>query len=43
MTLSTCLRAMAKNLSFLRFRAVFVGYCPMFWGSVEIYKKYDSL
>jgi hypothetical protein len=34
---------MAKNSSFLHFRAVFVGYCPLFWGSVEIYKKYDSL
>jgi hypothetical protein len=22
---------------------VFVSYCPLFWGSVEIYMKYDSL
>jgi hypothetical protein len=43
MTLSTCLRGMAKTSLFLRFRAIFVGYCPLFWGSVEIYKKYDSL
>jgi hypothetical protein len=28
MTLSTCLRGMTKNLSFLHFRAVFVSYCP---------------
>jgi hypothetical protein len=43
MTLSTSLTGIAKNSSFLRFRAVFVGYCPLFWGSMEIYKKYDSL
>jgi hypothetical protein len=42
MTLSTCLRGMTKKSSFLRFRAVFVSYCPLFWGSVEIYKEYDS-
>jgi hypothetical protein len=34
---------MIKNSQFLCFRAVFVRYCPLFWGSVEIYKKYDSL
>jgi hypothetical protein len=28
MTLSTCLRDMTKNLSFLHFRAVFVSYSP---------------
>jgi hypothetical protein len=28
MTLSTCLRGMTKNSSFLRFRAIFVSYCP---------------
>jgi hypothetical protein len=33
---------MAKNSPFLHFRAIFVGYCPLFWGSVEIYKKFDS-
>jgi hypothetical protein len=43
MTLSTCLRGMTKNSSFLHFRAIFVSYCPLFWGSVEIYQKYDSL
>jgi hypothetical protein len=43
MTLSTCLRGMAKNSSFLRFRAIFVSYCPLFWGSGDIYKEYDSL
>jgi hypothetical protein len=34
---------MTKNSSFLRFRAVFVSYCPLFWGFVEIYKEYESL
>jgi hypothetical protein len=43
MTLNTCLRGMTKNSSFLSFRAVFMSYCPLFWGSVEIYKEYDSL
>jgi hypothetical protein len=43
MTLSTCLRGMTKNLSFLRFRAVFMSYCPLFWGSMEIYKEYDNM
>jgi hypothetical protein len=27
----------------LCFRAVFVGYCTLFWGFVDIYKEYDSL
>jgi hypothetical protein len=27
-TLSLCLRGMTKNSSFLRFRAIFVSYCP---------------
>jgi hypothetical protein len=43
MTLSTCLRGMTKNSSFLRFRVVFVSYCPQFWGDGLIYKVYDSL
>jgi hypothetical protein len=43
MTLSTCLRGMTKNSSFLRFRAIFMSYWTLFWGSEEIYKKYDSL
>jgi hypothetical protein len=43
MTLSTCLRDMAKCSSFLHFRAVFVSYCPLFLGSDDIYKEYDSL
>jgi hypothetical protein len=43
MSLSTCLRGMTKNSSFLRFRAVFISYCPLFWGSMEIYKEYESL
>jgi hypothetical protein len=43
MTLSTCLRGTTKNSPFLCFRAVFVSYCPLFWGSVDIYKEYDSV
>jgi hypothetical protein len=42
MTLSTCLRGMSKNSSFLHFRAVFMSYCPQFWGSVVIYKVHDT-
>jgi hypothetical protein len=38
MTLSTCLRGMTKNSSFLHFRAIFMSYCPQFWGSGMIYK-----
>jgi hypothetical protein len=34
---------MTKNSSFLRFRVVFVSYCPQFWGDGLIYKEYDSL
>jgi hypothetical protein len=37
MILSIYLRGMTKNSSFLRFRAVVVSYCPMIWGSMEIY------
>jgi hypothetical protein len=33
MTLRTCLRGMTKNSSFLCFRAIFMSYCPQFWGS----------
>jgi hypothetical protein len=43
MTLSTCLRGMAKSSWLLRFRAVFVSYCPLSLGSGGIYKEYDSL
>jgi hypothetical protein len=32
-----------QKLSFLCFRAIFVGYCTLFWGSVDIYKEYDGL
>jgi hypothetical protein len=42
-TLSTYLRCTTKNLSFCVFRAVFVSYCPLFWGFVDIYKEDDSL
>jgi hypothetical protein len=42
MTLSTCLRGVTNNSSFLCFRAVFMSYCPQFWGSGVIYKIHDS-
>jgi hypothetical protein len=42
-TLSTYLRFTTKNLSFCVFRVVFLSYCPLFWGFVDIYKEYDSL
>jgi hypothetical protein len=38
MTLNTCLRGKTKNLSFFRFRAVFMSYCQQFWDSVVFYK-----
>jgi hypothetical protein len=43
MTLSTFFRGATKKIAFLCFRAVFVGYCTLFCGSVDIYKEYDSL
>jgi hypothetical protein len=36
------LRGMPKNSSCLHFRAVFMSYCPQFWGSILIYKVHDS-
>jgi hypothetical protein len=42
MTLSTYLRGMTKNSSFLCFRAVFMSYCPQFWGSWLIYNVHDT-
>jgi hypothetical protein len=42
MTLSTCFSGMTKNSSLLRFRAIFMSYCPQFWGSGVIYKDYDT-
>jgi hypothetical protein len=42
MTLSTCLWGMTKNSLFLRFRAVFMSYCPLFWVSEVIYKAHDT-
>jgi hypothetical protein len=32
-----------QKLIVFALRAVFVSYCPLFWGSVEIYKEYESL
>jgi hypothetical protein len=37
-----CLRGMAKNSSFLHFRAIFMSYCPQFWGPGVIYKVHDT-
>jgi phosphatidylglycerophosphatase A len=34
---------MTENSLFLCFKAVFVNYCPLFWGSIEIYKEYYSM
>jgi hypothetical protein len=34
---------MTKNMSSCVFWTVFVSYCPLFLGSVDIYKEYDSL
>jgi hypothetical protein len=38
----TCLSGMTKNSSFLCFRAIFMWYCPQFWGSGVIYKAHDT-
>jgi hypothetical protein len=42
MTLSTFLRRVNKNSSFLRFRAVFMNYCQQFWGSRVFYKAHET-
>jgi hypothetical protein len=42
MTLSTVLRGVTKNLSFLHFRDVFMRYCPQFCGSGVIDKVHDT-
>jgi hypothetical protein len=42
MTLSIFLRGVTKNLLFLYFRAIFMSYCPQFWGSGVIYKVHDT-
>jgi hypothetical protein len=42
MTLSTFLRGVTKNSSFLHFRAVFMSYCPQFWGSGVIDRVHDT-
>jgi hypothetical protein len=41
-TLSLCLRGMTKNSLFLRFRAIFVSYCPQFWVYGVIFKAHDT-
>jgi hypothetical protein len=33
---------MTKNSPFLRFMAVFMSYCPLFWVSEVIYKAHDT-
>jgi hypothetical protein len=42
MTLSTCLRGMTKKLDVFVFLAIFVSYCPQFWGSGVIYKAHET-
>jgi hypothetical protein len=42
MTLSTFFRGVTKNSTFWHFRAVFMRYCPQFWGYGVIYKVYDT-
>jgi hypothetical protein len=42
MTLRTCLTGMTKNSSFLRFRIIFVSYCPLFGGYGGIYMTHDT-
>jgi hypothetical protein len=42
MTLSTFFRGMTKTSSFLPFKAVFVSYCPQFWGAGVINKAHDT-
>jgi hypothetical protein len=32
-----------QKLIVLAFMAVFVSYCPLFWGFGAIYKEYDNL
>jgi hypothetical protein len=36
-------RGMAKKLVVFAFMAVFMSYCPQFWGSGLIYKAHDTL
>jgi hypothetical protein len=42
MRLSTFLRHVNKNSSFLRFRVVFMNYCQQLWGSGVIYKAHET-
>jgi hypothetical protein len=42
MTLTTCLIGMTKHSPFLRFRAIFMSYCPLFWVFEVIYKAHDT-
>jgi hypothetical protein len=42
MTLSTFLRGVTKNSSFLHFMAILMSYCPHLWGSRVIYKVHDT-
>ena len=40
----TCFWVMAKNSCFLRLMAIFMSYCPQFWGSTALYmfESYES-
>jgi hypothetical protein len=42
MTLNICLRGMTKKLIVFAFTAIFVSYCPQFWGSRVIYKAHET-
>src|SRR3954464_14091760 len=38
----TCLRDMTRNSPFSRFMAVFMSYCPQFWGYRAIYNDFKT-
>jgi hypothetical protein len=42
MRLSTFLRRVTKNSSFLRFRAIFMNYYQQLWGSGVTYKAHET-
>jgi hypothetical protein len=43
MTICTFWREITKKLIIFAFMAVFVSYCPQFWGGGVIYKTHDTL
>jgi hypothetical protein len=42
MTVYTFWRGITKNLSFFALMAIFVSYCPQFWGAGVIYEAHDT-